>query len=72
MILLNGFHDSQTYTLLTKTLAIADFPSSAPFLSVALTSNPNTRPASLVNAATTLTLPVTGSMANRGACSLII
>lgn len=50
--------------ILTKTLAIADFPSSAPFLSVAFTSNPNTRPASLENAATALTKPVTGSIAN--------
>lgn len=51
--------------LLTNTLAIEDFPSSAPRRSVALTSNPYTLPASRAKLAMERTWPETGSIAKR-------
>lgn len=49
----------------TKTLAMEDFPSSAPRLSVAFTSKPYTFPASVLKLAIALTCPVMGSIAKR-------
>lgn len=51
--------------ILTKTLTIAERPSSAPRLSVALTSKPSTRPAKRAMLPATRTRPDTGSTENR-------